>query len=733
MQNEDGFVEEESLDQDGFVADEVESAAAPISQLASGLAGAEQGLLLSFPDEAGAAYGALKEYLPGTGESPRDAVDTARTFLKNPAAQAEFDKITPKPSLSELYNEYLEFNRQKYKTAEEANPNSYLAGQFTGGALTPMGPLGASSKGAVAAGKGAARVAMAGGASKEAALLAAKSALRTNALKQGAKTGAMIGGINSAGMSEAPIMSGEFAQDIGTGVAGGSVLGATLPAAIHKVSDVSNKVGPEISSATRALAEKIFGPIGDSYQMGKDVGQVVSKQGEARGRAHLAEGAENIAGSFKSDINRLATIKKAIQEEAEARGITLDEDAVNKILSQIENHQLKSQLPNAASDLQKLQTLVSDYKNGKPVKKLVREEMPSQIEKFRHVEELKKAEQLAIASGVDPADIETVFEQVDVPGKIAAVVRQVLKDKEGAPTGKFKKLASRMVDESDIPSSKSSTQTVFEGAQDLTQPAVAAQFQDDVGNLTKFGDNSIKTPEVQRLATETTTGIRDAQRAVMPTQEVDKAITAYNRAGELLGLDLRNLTGPVAEAKARDRILSLLKQESGQGVGKTKASARVEDAISQIESVNPAFARNLRDDIDKFSARTGALEQIVAPAGVLGINPLAWTRSFGAAGANLAGASAGSLEKTGQKVMSSAKAKGSALVNLSKAHTPEWMQQKASQLASHASPAAKELGQILGTMATKEERARNAMMVMLMQNPAYRNLMSDENEEGIPK
>ncbi len=395
MQNEDGFVEDESLDQDGFVADEEISAAKPISKLESALAGTEQGLTLSTADEGGAMLGAFlqgpSEVASGMAQLKAD-LDTQEAMKQKGINYDPFIQTEPTPigqkdqgpkSIEALYNEYLQFNREKYKNAEQANPNSYLTGQFAGGALTPMGLVGNTGKGTMTIGRGAARSALSQGATKEAARAAAQSAVRNNIIKQSAKTGSVIGGINSAGMSEAPIMSGEFAGDVGTGVVGGGVLGAALPLGIQKISDGVNKHGPGIVDGTMSAVESVFGPLRSAREIGKNVGQVISKKGADRFHDEIAQAAGKTAKTFKADVNRMASIKKAIEDEASNRGITLDENDINSIISKIEDFQLESNLPKASSDLKKLQDLVFNLKNGKAVRKTVRNEQPSQIEKFR--------------------------------------------------------------------------------------------------------------------------------------------------------------------------------------------------------------------------------------------------------------------------------------------------------------------------------------------------------------
>ena len=144
----------------------------------SALRGSEQGLTMGFADELGGAIGAGIE---GAMESP----DQGESKLNQ---------------LQRLYNEYRDFNRERYKEAEEANPGAFMAGDMAGSMLMPGGVA-----------KGGAK------------------ALSKVGLKTAAKKAAATGALESAGRTEEDLTSAEGIRDVavgtGTGLVGGKILG----------------------------------------------------------------------------------------------------------------------------------------------------------------------------------------------------------------------------------------------------------------------------------------------------------------------------------------------------------------------------------------------------------------------------------------------------------------------------------------------------------------------------
>lgn len=156
------------------------------------LEGASQGATFSFKDELGGALGAATE--AGLG-----AVGVG------PSADKSLKDVTR--SLPDLYKEYRDLHRQRYEKATEDAPYSTLAGEFAGGFAVPAGIFSKAAK-------------------------LPETATISQKIAAGAKVGLPAGMLTGAGLSEEPVMSSEFATDVGIGGGIGTGIGAGFPIAV---------------------------------------------------------------------------------------------------------------------------------------------------------------------------------------------------------------------------------------------------------------------------------------------------------------------------------------------------------------------------------------------------------------------------------------------------------------------------------------------------------------------
>lgn len=135
-----------------------------VSTLESGLRGGAQGFTLGFADEITAGVEALKDKLGGD----------------------------PTP-FEDLYAKRRGESRANYAAAKEANPNAYLVGELGGGAATALVPGLGVAKG----------------------------------ISGAVKVGALAGGLQGLGSSEADLLKGEVGEAATDAALGGAVGGAT--------------------------------------------------------------------------------------------------------------------------------------------------------------------------------------------------------------------------------------------------------------------------------------------------------------------------------------------------------------------------------------------------------------------------------------------------------------------------------------------------------------------------
>lgn len=628
-----------------------------ISAPTSALRGAEQGLTLGFADELGAGLGAGLEKTLGPDQGQ---------------------------NLSDLYQEYLKFNRDRYKQAEEANPISSTVGAIAGGALLPLGAVGKL-----------------GG-------VPAKLPKLAKTMLEGARVGAVAGGIAGVGGSEAPLLSKDTAEAGMSGAEHGMELGAGIPA----VMPVAKGAAEGTYQLGENIGSRVFGPVKQAFKFGLAGDKTVGEAGAAKAGEEISGFAKSVAPGLQNELNRLGALKTKILKQADERGVRIDESLINQKIDDALNTEPKSKLPAVRRELEDLQELLRSYKEGKLVRKEVQTEMPSGKEKVRHIEELKKAEQEAIESGVHPGDIDTTYEPVDVPGKVAAVVRQKLYDADGNENG-YKKLASRLVDEESIPNYKTSTEEVRQDPSDLTRLPEAEQLRKDLAEKSKFGDQSFKSPEVLNMAGKLTQDVRDAARLAKPQLDtVDSAISNLKQSAESIGI---TDTKDINEQSIMNKIINLINANRQGGASGIKAREQIDQFINHLDPVNPRLATKLRSNMDRLSSKLSVIEQSNKELSFLA--PLSTARTLATSGANLAGYG---ISKAAQGIK-----------NFSSSTSPEWMQSTAQKLSQVGSKGAQDLSQILTKAASKDDRARNALMFGLMQNPGYRQLLTPHTEDEV--
>jgi hypothetical protein len=220
-------------------------------------------------------------------------------------------------SASELLKSYQKLrdeSRAAYKSAEEANPASYLGGQLVGGIAPAFVTGGTSVAAKLAAG-------------------AAKPAL-ASLIKQGAVSGLKYGAAQGVGKSEAEVAEGEFGK-LGKDIAAESILGGAAGAAMPLAA-------PAIKGATKSLS-KGAKAVADLRKKlpGYDKAVTAFKWGEM-GKDLSVEAVDPELQKFGAELYKKITdtkgnvnTKKAV-EALEAMGVKVDtKEAVDAAIADI--------------------------------------------------------------------------------------------------------------------------------------------------------------------------------------------------------------------------------------------------------------------------------------------------------------------------------------------------------------------------------------------------------------
>lgn len=257
-----------------------------------------------------------------------------------------------------------------------------------------------------------------------------------------------------------------------------------------------------------------------------------------------------------------------------------------------------------------------------------------------------------------------------------------------------------------------------EGQKDLTNPEEQYQLYKDLKEQSKFGDQSFKSDEVLRKTGQAAKDSRDLIREAIPgLEQVDDRISGYKNATDALGL---KDTYDIDESKIREKIMSLLSQEGSNGIGGIKAQATIDDFLNELKKVNPDMAERLSKQFPELGSKLDVLQDVTKKAhSIANIS-----RSVGTGAANIGGFYTG-------KAVNAIKNVGETGVAAVGNMTPEWIKQKLSQLAlQDKSPAAQSLRNVLIKAADSDDRARNAIMFGLMQNPGYRQMLTNDEDKA---
>lgn len=259
-------------------------------------------------------------------------------------------------------------------------------------------------------------------------------------------------------------------------------------------------------------------------------------------------------------------------------------------------------------------------------------------------------------------------------------------------------------------------QIVRAGSKNLSNPEEAYQLYKDLKQISQFGDKGLGSQEARKATGQTIQELqailRDPQSGIAHLTNVDQKINSLNKAAEALGI---KDTFDINEPQIREKIISLLGQEGKVTVGGIKAEQRIDDFLNELEKVNKRAADQFREEFPKYGEQLQVLQEVNKPLGTLFSLP----RKLSTTGANVAGYYVGAAGRAAKTI-------GESGVAPIRDMSPDWLKNTAAKLAQQASPAAQELSNLLVKAADSEERARNAILFGLMQNPAYRQMMKED-------
>lgn len=624
----------------------------------SALVGAQSGLTFDFDDELGGAMGAGMEGFINAGKQGR---------------------LPYNNELESLYGEYRDMHRKRKEQAQQAHPGYYTAGAVGGGALVPAGAFGKLGK------------------------LGAEAAFAEKAAK-GIGMGAVAGGLQGAGASEAPVMSGEFARDVGTGSAGGAAVGGLVPAAAGTAKFVYE------------TAKDVAQPMTTAFSQGMRQINLLGTAAEPAIQQKANQYGLDLTGEIHEGLNKLGETKNQIIQEASENGMKADPVKIDGWIQSKMGDDAKANLPEISREMEEFREILRTAKEGPLVDKDTRVfygDSKSQLGKFEDLFVQKQMENVLAPGSASPIPLEVIYEKTDVPNKVMGVIRQKSFDVDGNFIG-YKKVAGKLMDVDEAARFKDITEEVRAGGRDLSDPSELLQLYKALKQRSQYGDSSFGTAEARQAAGRAAGEVQDLLHGSNPRlKETDAKIAALKRGAAELGYEDTVAMNDETKRKMRKTISMLINQQGELGPTGSEARTKLKTFANIIRSEFPDMAKEVEKNITDLGEQTRSARTV---AGLTEPGMLSTGKRVLVGGANQAGRAVGGIK--------------SGVYSLSKM-APESLQGIAQQVSSSGGKAAQELGKILSQLPDKTERERNAILFGLMQNPAYRQFLDkySQNED----
>lgn len=664
-----------------------------------------------------ASFGLADELAGITGAIGDTALQALGVYGERSTAE---EQMSPRERLLASYRAHRDASRQQEKEARERSPIASVAGDFGGALMVP------AASGARYIAQGA---------------TAGARALRA------AEAGMLAGSAYGAGTSEADLTKGEvgeFAKDVATGGTVGGATGGVLTGAGQGIRQVLTK-GTELPMA----------------QVAKDAAERASKGELVHGVRAFEKLEDHIKKSTNRIVNRLSKAIKDIANEQDAilsqSTAVVDMSPTARGLAQA-SRQLKRgegragvALTNELRDAKELEAVASRFTNKKEVQESIKqlralkksaEKIEKSIKKLDDAqtidnrnsllqykklndrminiqEKITEAEK-ALSEATNPSTIEGIQQTLDRLRRslnLTEESQEVLRlnhRQRMINNNAEKQLAQRSLQSSneDIMNAQAAVRKTLEtyraAQQRLKEVPLREAWEQqrllrDMEGLSKMGESApLRTRQgagkVGELRREASEGIYQVSQEL---RDVNEKLTTFNRVLEASGLekisaeDLTDINAPKFEKIFRDMIGSIDKKNM-TGFQKRDQLNTLADGLSELmPEMREEFVPILRDLAKRYEL----------------IGPTTQADSIGGFGGTarqlsaIAGAMFGSAQRYGREFVSES----------------PWLQ-RAAQAAARGVSGASRLHRILENAST-EGASPEAVKYMIMQNPAYREIL----------
>ena len=237
-------------------------------------------------------------------------------------------------------------------------------------------------------------------------------------------------------------------------------------------------------------------------------------------------------------------------------------------------------------------------------------------------------------------------------------------------------------------------------AADELSPREADTLRSTLRDLSSVGDKSLQSSKARSTASQGVTSVRDAIREELPiTENVDQRISAVNRMLETLGIrDTSNLD----ERQIVQKFSDLISRKEKEGLTGAKARRVANQVIDDLKIANPRLADKITPRLNELAEQSDLASQASRDVSLL--TPLTTARNVASKGGNIVGYSLNQL-------------------------TPEILKDLSIKANRIGGPVATNFAEEIARAASKDDRGRNAVLFGVMQNPSYRELMREMQDE----
>lgn len=705
-----------------------------LSQLEAAGTGLARGGTLGLSDELAGLLGGGSEYLSrqtGGMDIPAEAIAknlSPEVLAKIKAQGGKIEGIpAEKKSYSDLYKEYRDLQRARQTAAKEQYPKTEFASEMAGGFALPAG---------------------------ETTSFIGKGANLGQQIVRSALAGAATGGLVGGGESEAELMKpnpdiGMLGEDIKQGAKYGAALGGAFPVLAKGAQKLSRAI--KNTDAYQNLLE--------SYRRGK-MGQLLNgPEARKQATAELVDTLKSIQPQMKQLGNDLNTNIENILKDAEEKGITINvADDLNGVKQKLQSIVETSPDPTDITEAKQLMDIIDNQLQGKEVTRLVPAETGAQkamtqMQQKRagiqaklqageptNVAEQKiltrQAKEQAQTLGTPPefTPPEQVMTEANKPAmvsqklteegtqNIADIIQnpdltdiQLVKDPESnlsflqfhdKNTGK---VYQKIVPENEITKYKKVIERV--NPKPEVSPTEIRKLRQTFQKYTPFGSKPM-TGEGATQALDITNKLGETVETQIPgVQQANQAYADFMNALDSLGISrndkaaavIKNL-GPKIDKIAKDTAAGNLH------------GAIMDEFIGELQKADPNLAGQLSAKLKDVATRMDLAYERMAPALVAGKSGT--TLRTGLAGAPIA---------VGNIAGRTMKAAGETVRDI----TPEFAQKIAAKLSQRGDQSSSRLAAELRKVPYLRKRARQAILFNIMQNPQYRELIRNEQEQGL--